>query len=517
MSPTTSIRPAVASRCRACDIPIPIDESAIAGQKIGTPARYAAVRIPSLLGFLPEILAEPVEELARRIRASLERQHECGNPFVVVDELVFLRIGVVDPVDMLRLQRGIVFTRRTDVVAATARLVQIVVQIGAGRDQAVDVPVGDQVGDDHPQPAGAESAGHAEKDGAIVAQHLLPDAARRGEIAALKRNALHALEDLVCWKAGFDGKRFHGRAKKTGFRFHPRIFCHGSHRPRMWRAHDHTERPFHTPPVSGITPIEQLAIGGIRTIPWRRLDCVSRGLKGVAYAGKESRARAIPGRITRPRSTAGERHRQVMTEHEIERQFAADRCAEVRGLELPIPGVTSVEKGGRVNAPEEERPVADATLRTREGYAKVDIRDGSARADEIVGGEAAEQPDRIPAEIKCRHRRAGAASRELASNHRVAPRAGKGNATGQHGVTGEPLEAARLDDGCATIAVRSERFTRALCRRFDLNTLLSADRVAERAAAVVNPAAAERAPPLFRRKRARLIATDGVVIDIERT
>src|SRR6476619_915402 len=94
--------------------------------------------------------------------------------------------------------------------------------------------------------------------------------------------------------------------------------------------------------------------------------CVSRGLKGVANAGKESRARAIPGRITRPRSTAGERHRQVMTEHEIERQFAADRCAEVRELELPIPGVTSVEKGGRVNAPEEERPVADATLRTRE-------------------------------------------------------------------------------------------------------------------------------------------------------
>ena len=39
MSPMTSIAPAEGSRWRACDTPIPIDESAIAGQKIGTLAR----------------------------------------------------------------------------------------------------------------------------------------------------------------------------------------------------------------------------------------------------------------------------------------------------------------------------------------------------------------------------------------------------------------------------------------------------------------------------------------------
>ena len=43
----TSICAARGSSCRACDSPMPMDESAIAGQKIGTPARYAAVRMPS--------------------------------------------------------------------------------------------------------------------------------------------------------------------------------------------------------------------------------------------------------------------------------------------------------------------------------------------------------------------------------------------------------------------------------------------------------------------------------------
>ncbi len=42
-----SMWPAPGVFCRACDRPMPIEESAMAGQKIGTFARYAAVRMPS--------------------------------------------------------------------------------------------------------------------------------------------------------------------------------------------------------------------------------------------------------------------------------------------------------------------------------------------------------------------------------------------------------------------------------------------------------------------------------------
>ena len=41
-----------------------------------------------------------------------------------------------------RLQRRVVLVRRPEVVVAPARLVQIVVEVGAGRDEAVDVAVG---------------------------------------------------------------------------------------------------------------------------------------------------------------------------------------------------------------------------------------------------------------------------------------------------------------------------------------------------------------------------------------
>ena len=101
---------------------------------------------PLLAGFLPQVLAELVDELARAVRAPLERQRERGDPLVVVAELVFARVGVVDAIDMLGLQRRVVLVRRAEVVVAAARLVQVVVEVRAGRDQAVDVAVGDEVG-----------------------------------------------------------------------------------------------------------------------------------------------------------------------------------------------------------------------------------------------------------------------------------------------------------------------------------------------------------------------------------
>ena len=64
---------------------MPIEESAIAGQKIGTLRPVGGGQDPVAPGLLPEILAELVEELARGVRAPLQRQREGGDPLVVVD------------------------------------------------------------------------------------------------------------------------------------------------------------------------------------------------------------------------------------------------------------------------------------------------------------------------------------------------------------------------------------------------------------------------------------------------
>ena len=88
-----------------------------------------------------------------------------------------------------------------------ARLVKIVIQVRAGRDQAVDVAMLDQVRDDHAQAAGAERAGHPHEDRHVVAEHLLPDAMRDAERAPLKRDALHLFEKLVGLQLRIDGER----------------------------------------------------------------------------------------------------------------------------------------------------------------------------------------------------------------------------------------------------------------------------------------------------------------------
>ena len=72
----------------------------MAGQKIGTAhGRPPSGCRPCL--FLPEVFAEPVEELARRVRTPVERQRERRNPFVVLAELRLARVRVVHPIDAL--------------------------------------------------------------------------------------------------------------------------------------------------------------------------------------------------------------------------------------------------------------------------------------------------------------------------------------------------------------------------------------------------------------------------------
>ena len=99
--------------------------------------------------------AEQVEELARGVRPRLERGREVARSSCRCRELFFARVGVVDAIDALFRQRRVVGVRRADVVVLAARLVQIVIEVRAGRDEAVDVAMQDQVGDDQAQAAGA--------------------------------------------------------------------------------------------------------------------------------------------------------------------------------------------------------------------------------------------------------------------------------------------------------------------------------------------------------------------------
>ena len=73
----------------------------------------------------------------------------------------------------------------------------------------------DEVRDDHPQPAGRQRSGHAEKNCHVVLQHLLPDAMRRREVASLKRDALHPREHLIGGEAGLDRERLDRRLQKS--------------------------------------------------------------------------------------------------------------------------------------------------------------------------------------------------------------------------------------------------------------------------------------------------------------
>ena len=196
---------------------MPIDESAMAGQKIGTFARYAAVRMPSLVGLLPQMLAQLVEKLARRVRPPLELEHEGGDPLVVAAELVLARQRVVDPIDALGRERRVIERGRADEMPAPARFMQVVIEVRAGRHEAVDVAVLDEVRDDQAHAAGREGARGAQENRRVAAEHLLPDAPRGREVAPLKRNALHARQDVVGGQAGRDDERLDRLAQEAGF------------------------------------------------------------------------------------------------------------------------------------------------------------------------------------------------------------------------------------------------------------------------------------------------------------
>ncbi len=146
---------------------------------------------------------------------AFELQHERRDPLVVLAELVLARERVVHPVDPLRRQRGVVEVGRADEVPSAARFMEIVVEIGAGRDQAVDVAALDEVRDQQPHAAGRQRAGGAEKNRRVAREHLFPDAPRRREVAPLERDAFHPLEHRVGRQSGFGDERFDRLAKEA--------------------------------------------------------------------------------------------------------------------------------------------------------------------------------------------------------------------------------------------------------------------------------------------------------------
>ena len=168
-------------------------------------------------GVLPQLLAQLVEELARRVRPALELEHECRDPLVVLAELVLARERVVDPIDALGRERSVIERRRADEVAAAPGLVQVVIEVGARRDEAVDVPVLDEVREDEPHAAGRQRPGGAEKDRRVAREHLFPDPPRRAEVASLERHALHARDDVVHRCTAGHRERLDGLSQKTRF------------------------------------------------------------------------------------------------------------------------------------------------------------------------------------------------------------------------------------------------------------------------------------------------------------
>ena len=150
-----------------------------------------------LLGVLGQLQAEQVQKFARRVGPRLiERRGEAPDPLVVLAKFFFVRQNVVHAVDQVLGQQHVVDGRRALVVEVTQGLMQVVEEVGARRNQAIDQPVFDHANHQPAHSGRDHGARHAHHDGAAVAQHLLPHFERQAELLALEGGALHAGENL---------------------------------------------------------------------------------------------------------------------------------------------------------------------------------------------------------------------------------------------------------------------------------------------------------------------------------
>ena len=147
---------------------------------------------------------------------------------------------------------------------------------------------------------------------------------------------------------------------------------------------------------------------------------------------------------------------------------------------------------------------------------QVGIQHRGPRPDHVVGRDTAEQTDRVAPEVERRDRRAGAGGREQASSFERAPGRSQCRATGQDSVTDEPLKAAHVEHSGGGVAIGTQRGAGRFDGGLELDAFLGADRIAELAAAVVNPAGAEQPQLSMRGARTSGGALERVRLEIER-
>src|SRR5215510_612738 len=143
--------------------------------------------------------------------------------------------------------------------------------------------------------------------------------------------------------------------------------------------------------------------------------------KRVAEAAEDRGAIAGGDRIVRPRGAAGDREREVVDQHEVRGELAANRAADVRQAERRIPGVAEVDERRGVQRSHEDRPNARTTLHAQERHAQVRVQHGRIAPDDVVAIEAAHEADRIAPEVERRRRGPGACRGETPLARGVTP------------------------------------------------------------------------------------------------
>ena len=182
---------------------------------------------PILLGRLGELLPQQVEELARGVRTRLiQGGGEAADHLVCLPELLFVGEDVVHAIDEVLLQQDVVDLRRALEVVAPQGFVDIVEQVGAGGNQAVDEAVFDEIDHGAPQTCRHHGPRHTHHDHHPVAEHLFPDVISGGQIPALEGDALHLLQQRRDVLASVDFQRSRRRRENLSF-VRDLAFVHG--------------------------------------------------------------------------------------------------------------------------------------------------------------------------------------------------------------------------------------------------------------------------------------------------
>ena len=158
---------------------IPIELSPGEDVKMGTPVAAAAATTEycSQPGCrVDEIASERVVQLGCRDRAVQAGPHEeVPNVRIRLEQHRRRKQHVVDPNDAVLVQLDVVDEGRTSVQREVQRVVQVVIQIGAGADHEVDEPALHQLDHAAAETGRRQRAGHREPDRRVVLgqQHLV--------------------------------------------------------------------------------------------------------------------------------------------------------------------------------------------------------------------------------------------------------------------------------------------------------------------------------------------------------